>query len=118
MFSFRVEYTIRILIEMEMRARAGIMGIPIIWFQSICGGDTRGLSITMRILLKIGWVSCDKKTYLYSSNVDVNVISLYDVCLQIEDTVNALPQPLRGDRVSTMLMETFENIKLSDFIEV
>jgi len=116
MFSFRVEYAIRILIELELRSRAGIACVPLVWFKSICGGDARGLSIVMRLLQKIGWVSYDTSTFLYSSNINVNEVSLYDVCSRIEENQESLPSSLRSDKVSMKFMSVFESIRLSDLI--
>ena len=116
MFSFRVEYTIRILIELELRARAGIMGVPIVWFRDVCGGDSQGLSIVMRLLLKRDWVNYDKSTFLYSGNVNIEDVSLYEVCTQIEESVESLPKSIRSDKISMKLKSLFEGIKLSDMI--
>jgi len=116
MFSFRVEYAIRILIEFELRSRSGIARVPLVWFRSICGGDSRGLSIVMRLLQKIGWVGYDPATFLYSSNINIYDISLYDVCLRIDENMSSLPPALRNDKVSMKFIHVFENIRLSDLI--
>ena len=116
MFSFRVEYAIRVLIEIELRAQAGIAGVPAAWLKDICGGDARGLAIVLHILVRVGWITYDKATYLYSGNVNIDEVSIYDVCLQIEESLKALPKPLQQDKVTMKLKNVFEGIKLSDLI--
>ena len=116
MLSFKVEYAVRILVEMTNLELAGIPGVPIVWLKGICGNDTRGLSIVLRILNKIGWVNYDKGTYLYSSNINIDKISLYDLCLQVDESHKSLAPSISNDDTSKELAGIFKTIKLSRFI--
>ena len=117
MFSFKVEYTIRILVEMEKQKRAGIGELPNTWLRMVCGNDARGLSIVIRHLQKIGWLEYNRISYLYSSSVDITNISLYDLFLQVDENVQMLPKPLHSDKISQKLREVFERVKVSEIID-
>ena len=116
MLSFRTEYTIRILTEMQSRKRAGISKVPLTWLKSICGNDANGLSIVVRLLCKIGWLNYDQQTYLYSLNVNAEDLSLYDLCLRMSEGSSVFPEALTKDHTGKQLRSIFQNIKLSQFI--
>ena len=110
MFSLKVEYAIRLLLEMGRVAKSDIEGAPIAWLKGLCE-DTYGLSVVINLLKKGGWIKYNKSTGLYYINVDLHKISLYDVCSLINES---LPPSLRNDNVSMKLIKILGGIKLTE----
>ena len=117
MLSFKIEYTIRILSELKRKKQAGIVKVPLAWLRKICGGDSKGLSIVMRILRDMEWVSYDKANYLYSLNIDPRRLSLYDLCMQVDDGNLSMSKMLHEDATATKLKHIFSKVKLSSFVK-
>ena len=118
MLSFKIEYSIRILVELKNKELAGIMSVPVVWLKSICGNDANGLSIVMRILRNLEWVNYDKSTYLCSinsNNVNIDTLSLYDLCVQVDEGSKSLAHSLSNDNTGKELARIFKDIKLSQF---
>ena len=120
MLSFKVEYALRILVEMRSRELAGIRQVPGEWLKNTCGNDANGMSIVLRILRHLEWLSYDRNTYMYSVNSDsVNIdnLTLYDLCIHVDESLNSIAKPLRDDNISKSLDKLFGDIKLSGFID-
>ena len=119
MLSFKVEYALRILVEMQIMALAGISHVPGEWLKQTCGNDASGMSIVLRILRNLEWLSYDRSTYLYSinnSNVNFDALTLYDLCIHIDSGSGSIAKPLRYDSFSQSIVNFFKGIKLSGFI--
>ena len=116
MLSFKIEYSIRILSELSRQEQAGIVSVPLTWLRKICGNDINGLSIVMRILRNMEWVVYDKSNYLYSLNIDPGQISLYDLCMQVDDGNRTMSESLHSDSTAIELKKVFGAVKLSSFI--
>jgi len=101
---------------MQSQKRAGISRVPLTWLKSVCGNDANGMSIVVRLLCKIGWLNCDKQTSLYSLNINTESLSLYDLCLEMNECSTFFPEALNRDDTGKQLQSIFQNIKLSQFI--
>ena len=119
MLSFKVEYALRILVEMQTRKLAGITQVPAEWLKRTCGNDASGMSIVLRILRNLEWVNYESGTYLYSINsekVNINELSLHDLCLNMNDGSKSIAKSLKNDNFSKSLEKLFKDVKLSNFI--
>ena len=119
MLSFKVEYALRILVEMQTRKLAGITQVPAEWLKRTCGNDASGMSIVLRILRNLEWVNYESGTYLYSINnekININELTLHDLCLNMNEGSKSIAKSLKNDNFSRLLEKLFKDVKLSRFI--
>ena len=116
MFSFRVEYSLRILAELDRQRDNGIEDLPVSWFLPLCGNDQTGLSIVLRRLQSLGWIAIHTASRLYTLRISPKDLSLYDFLVQIDEHGALMPKVVYADSIGQNLKQLFSRMRVSELL--
>ena len=116
MFSFRAEYSLRILAELERQRDNGVEDLPVSWFLPLCGNDQTGLSILLRQLQSLGWISCHSASRLYTLRISPKNLSLYDFLIQVGEHRTLMPKVVYTDFIGQNLKQLFSQVWVSELL--
>ena len=116
MFSFRAEYSLRVLAELERQRNSGIEDLPLNWFLPLCGNDARGLSIVLRRLQSLGWISFNNTNRLYALCISPKDLNLHDFLVQIDNFQTLMPDVVYTDSIGKNLKQLFSQMRVSELL--